>query len=157
MEEVLVYGSRVKRATLHNSDEIERLDVRVGDTVIIRKAGDVIPEIVSVIKELRPRNSKKFIMPEYCPVCNTKLYREENKMNKSGFSSGLYCKNINCDMKHREYFTYFVSKKAFNIEGMGEKIIDEFYDLGLIKNVLDIFKLKKEDIEGLEGFGEKVL
>lgn len=155
LEEVLVYGSRVKRATLHNSDEIERLDVRVGDTVIIRKAGDVIPEIVSVIKELRPRNSKKFIMPEYCPVCNTKLYREENKMNKSGFSSGLYCKNINCDAKHREYFTYFVSKKAFNIEGMGEKIIDEFYDLGLIKNVLDIFKLKKEDIEGLEGFGEK--
>lgn len=155
LEEVLVYGSHVKRATLHNIDEIERLDVRVNDTVIIRKAGDVIPEIVSVIKELRPKNSKKFIMPEFCPVCNTMLVREENKVNKSGLSTGLYCKNENCEAKHREYFTYFVSKKAFNIDGMGEKIIDEFYDLGLVRNVIDIFKLKKSDIEGLEGFGEK--
>ncbi|MEA4910523.1 DNA ligase [bioreactor metagenome] len=155
LEEVLVYGSRVKRATLHNSYEIERLDVRVGDTVIVRKAGDVIPEIVSVIKELRPKNSQKFKMPTNCPVCNSKLEREENKVNKSGFSTGLFCKNSDCEAKHREYFSYFVSKKAFNIDGMGEKIVDEFYDLGLIKNVLDIFKLKKEDIEGLEGFGEK--
>lgn len=155
LEEVLVYGSRVKRATLHNSDEIERLDVRVGDTVVVRKAGDVIPEIVSVIKELRPKNSQKFKMPTNCPVCNSLLEREENKVNKSGFSTGLFCKNSDCEAKHREYFSYFVSKKAFNIEGMGEKIVDEFYDLGLVKSVLDIFKLKKEDIEGLEGFGEK--
>lgn len=159
LEEVLVYGSHVKRATLHNSDEIDRLDVRAGDTVIVRKAGDVIPEIVSVIKELRPKNSKKFIMPENCPVCNSKLVREENKINKSGnkikLSTGLFCKNDSCEAKHREYFTYFVSKKAFNIDGMGEKIIDEFYDLGLVRNVLDIFTLKKSDIEGLEGFGEK--
>ena len=70
-------------------------------------------------------------------------------------STGLFCKNENCEAKHREYFTYFVSKKAFNIDGMGEKIIDEFYDLGLVRNVLDIFRLKKSDIEGLEGFGEK--
>ena len=82
LEEVLVYGSHVKRATLHNSDEIDRLDVRVGDTVIVRKAGDVIPEIVSVIKELRSKNSKKFIMTEHCPVCNSRLVREENKVNK---------------------------------------------------------------------------
>ena len=152
---VLVYGSRVKRATLHNSDEIERLDLRVGDTVIIRKAGDVIPEIVSVVKELRNKNSKKFVMPEFCPICNSKLEREINKLNKSGFSTGLFCKNESCEAKHREYFTYFVAKKAFNIDGMGERIIDEFYDLGLVKNVLDIFKLKASDIEGLEGFGEK--
>ena len=155
LEEVLVYGSRVKRATLHNIEEIERLDVRAGDTVIIRKAGDVIPEIVSVILDLRPKNSKKFLMPIYCPVCESKLIREENKVNKSGFSTGLFCKNEDCEAKHREYFTYFVSKKAFNIDGMGEKIIDEFYDLGLVRNVLDIFKLKRSDIEGLEGFGEK--
>ena len=155
LEPVLVYGSRVKRATLHNSDEIERLDLRVGDTVVVRKAGDVIPEIVSVIKELRNKDSKKFLMPTHCPVCNSKLIREENKVNKSGLSTGLFCKNEDCEAKHREYFTYFVSKKAFNIDGMGEKIIDEFYDLGLVRNVLDIFKLKKEDIEGLEGFGEK--
>lgn len=155
LEEVLVYGSHVKRATLHNIEEIERLDVRVGDTVIIRKAGDVIPEIVEVIKELRSKNSKKFTMPKYCPVCGSILMREESKINKSGFSTGLFCKNEDCPAKHREYFTYFVSKKAFNIDGMGEKIIDEFYDLGLIKNVIDIFKLKKSDIEGLEGFGEK--
>ncbi|MBP9765811.1 MAG: NAD-dependent DNA ligase LigA [Candidatus Pacebacteria bacterium] len=159
LEPVLVYGSKVKRATLHNSEEIERLDLRIGDTVIIRKAGDVIPEILSVIKELRIKNSKKFLMPENCPICNSKLEREISNVNKSGsktrLSSGIFCKNENCEAKHREYFTYFVSKKAFNIDGMGEKIIDEFYDLGLVKNVLDIFKLKKEDIEGLEGFGEK--
>lgn len=155
LEEVLVYGSHVKRATLHNSDEIERLDVRIGDTVVVRKAGDVIPEIVSVILELRGKNSKKFLMPESCPVCNTKLEREENKLNKTGFSAGLFCKNPDCEAKHREYFSYFVSKKAFDIVGLGEKIIDEFYDLGLVKSVVDIFKLKKEDIEGLEGFGEK--
>lgn len=155
LEEVLVYGSHVKRATLHNSDEIQRLDVRIGDTVIIRKAGDVIPEIVSVIKELRPKNGKKFTMPTSCPICNSKLEREENKLNKSGYSAGLFCKNLDCEAKHREYFAYFVSKKAFDIVGMGEKIIDEFYDLGLVRSVLDIFKLKKEDIEGLEGFGEK--
>lgn len=155
LEEVLVYGSQVKRATLHNIEEIERLDIRVGDTVVIRKAGDVIPEIVSVIKELRPKNSQPFIMPKNCPVCESKLIREINKLNKSGFSSAYYCPNPNCPAKHREYFTYFVSKKAFNIDGMGEKIIDEFYDLGLIKTVLDIFKLKKEDIQGLAGFGEK--
>ena len=155
LDPVLVYGSRVKRATLHNSDEIERLDLRVGDTVIIRKAGDVIPEIVSVVKELRNKNSKKFVMPEFCPICNSKLEREINKLNKSGFSTGLFCKNESCEAKHREYFTYFVAKKAFNIDGMGERIIDEFYDLGLVKNVLDIFKLKASDIEGLEGFGEK--
>ena len=159
LDPVLVYGSRVKRATLHNSDEIERLDLRVGDTVIIRKAGDVIPEIVSVVKELRNKNSKKFIMPEFCPICNSKLEREINKLNKSGnkikLSTGLFCKNESCEAKHREYFTYFVAKKAFNIDGMGERIIDEFYDLGLVKNVLDIFKLKASDIEGLEGFGEK--
>ena len=159
LDPVLVYGSRVKRATLHNSDEIERLDLRVGDTVIIRKAGDVIPEIVSVVKELRNKNSKKFVMPEFCPICNSKLEKEINKLNKSGnkikLSTGLFCKNESCEAKHREYFTYFVAKKAFNIDGMGERIIDEFYDLGLVKNVLDIFKLKASDIEGLEGFGEK--
>ncbi len=94
-------------------------------------------------------------MPEYCPVCNTKLIQEINTINKSGLSSGYYCSNPNCEAKHREYFTYFVSKKAFNIVGLGEKIIDEFYDLGLIKSVLDIFKLKANDIEGLVGFGEK--
>jgi len=158
LEEVLIYGSRVKRATLHNSDEIKRLDIRIGDTVIVRKAGDVIPEIVSVINNLRPKNSVAFLMPDFCPVCNSKLIKIQNKINRMGdikFSAGLFCKNEFCSAKHREYFNYFVSKKAFNIDGVGEKIVDEFYDLGLLKNVLDFFKLKKEDIEGLEGFGQK--
>ena len=158
LEEVLIYGSRVKRATLHNSDEIKRLDIRIGDTVIVRKAGDVIPEIVSVINNLRPKNSVEFLMPDFCPVCNSKLIKIQNKINKMGdikLSVGLFCKNEFCSAKHREYFNYFVSKKAFNIDGLGEKIVDEFYDLGLVKNVLDFFKLKKEDIEGLEGFGQK--
>ena len=155
LDPVLVYGSKVSRATLHNVEEIERLDIRIGDRVIIRKAGDVIPQIVSVLKNLRPKNAKIFIMPKICPICKTILKKEINKLNQSGFSAGWFCENKNCEARHREHLAYFVSKKAFNIDGLGEKIIDEFYELGLIKNVLDIFILKKEDINNLFGFGDK--
>jgi DNA ligase (NAD+) len=149
---VLIAGSVVARATLHNEEEINRLDIRVGDTVSLRKAGDVIPEIFDVHKDLRPKTAKKFIMPTHCPECGSTLVRE--KVGKD-ISAAWYCKNPACPAKHLEGLIHFVSKKGMNIEGLGEKIIAEFRELGLIHEAPSIFKLKHEDIAGLEGFGEK--
>ncbi len=149
---VLLAGSTVKRATLHNGDEINRLDVRVGDTVALRKAGDVIPEIFDVFKDLRPKNAKVFIMPKNCPSCGSVL---EKIIIGKELSAALYCRNKNCPAQHVEGLIHFVSKKGMNIEGLGEKIVETFHDLGLINDFPSIFTLKKEDIEGLEGFGEK--
>ncbi|MEK7582131.1 MAG: NAD-dependent DNA ligase LigA [Patescibacteria group bacterium] len=149
---VRIAGSLVKRATLHNMDEIERLGIRIGDTVMLRKAGDVIPEIFGVLKELRIGKEKKFKMPEKCPVCRTTLVKETAG---KGQSVAFYCPSKTCPAKHREGFIHFVGKKGLNVDGLGEKIIYEFLDIGLVQNIPDIFKLKKEDIEGLLGFGEK--
>jgi DNA ligase (NAD+) len=152
LEPVLVAGSRVKRATLHNVDEIERLGVRVGDTVMLRKAGDVIPEIFDVITDLRPKNAKKYVMPSKCPECGSTLVRET--IGKE-LSAAWYCKNKLCPAKHLENLIHFASKKGMYIEELGDKTIETFHDLGLITDQVSIFQLKKEDIEGLEGFGEK--
>lgn len=149
---VLVAGSTVSRATLHNEDEIKRLDIRVGDTVSLRKAGDVIPEIFDVFKELRPKSAKPFVMPKNCPECDTELQKETSGKTTS---VALYCKNEDCPAKHLEGLIHFVSKKGVNIEGLGEKIIETFHDIGLITDAASIYRLKKTDIEGLEGFGEK--
>lgn len=152
LDPVLLAGSVVRRATLHNEDEINRLDVRIGDTVSLRKAGDVIPEIFDVHKELRPKNAKKFLMPTTCPECGSSLVRE---VSGKEVSAAWYCKNGLCPAKHLEGLIHFVSKRGMNIEGLGEKIIEEFRELGLIHDEPSIFRLKKEDIMGLEGFGEK--
>jgi DNA ligase (NAD+) len=149
---ILIAGSTVKRATLHNEDEIKRLDVRIGDTVSLRKAGDVIPEIFDVHKELRPKNAKVFVMPERCPSCQSPLSRVQ--IGKE-LSAALYCRNKACPAQHLEGLIHFVSKKGMGIEGLGEKILETFHDIGLITDAPSIYKLKKEDIEGLEGFGEK--
>ncbi|MEI6810588.1 MAG: NAD-dependent DNA ligase LigA [Candidatus Nomurabacteria bacterium] len=149
---VLLAGSTVSRATLHNEDEIKRLDVRVLDTVSLRKAGDVIPEIFDVLKDLRPKNAKVFAMPTNCPSCDSKLSRTQ--IGKE-LSAALYCLNKTCPAQHLEGLIHFVSKKGMNIDGLGERIIETFHDIGLITNASSIYKLKKEDIEGLEGFGEK--
>lgn len=149
---VLVAGSVVSRATLHNADEINRLDVRIGDTVQLRKAGDVIPEIFGVFKELRPKNSQAFIMPTHCPECGGELSKE--KAGKD-MSVALYCKNKSCPAKHLEGLIHFVSKKGLNIEELGQKTVELFHDIGLVTDFSSIFKVRKIDIEGLEGFGEK--
>ncbi len=149
---VRVAGSLVKRATLHNMDEIERLGVKIGDTVILRKAGDVIPEIAGVLKEMRTGKEKEFKMPSHCPVCDTKLVRGEAG---KGLSVAFYCPSLDCPAKHRESFVHFVGRKGMDIDGLGEKIVYEFMDIGLMENFPDVFKIKKEDIEGLPGFGEK--
>lgn len=152
LKPVLLAGSTVARATLHNEEEIKRLDVRIGDTVSLRKAGDVIPEIFDVFMELRPKSARPFIMPTVCPECGSFLLKESLGKTES---AAWYCKNNECPAKHLEGLTHFVSKKGMNIDGLGEKIIETFHDIGLITDAASIYDLTKEEIAPLEGFGEK--
>ncbi len=147
LEPVDVGGVTVARATLHNEDEIERLDIRVGDTVVIQRAGDVIPNVVAVLKNLRPKNAQQFHFPKKCPVCRGEIIRSSDE-------AAHKCVNKNCPAQKRENLYHFVSKRAFNIVGLGSEIIDKLMDAGLIKNAADIFKLKSEDMLELEGFAE---
>lgn len=150
---VLLAGSNVSHATLHNEDEISRLGVMIGDTVALRKAGDVIPEIFDVFLNLRDKNNvEKIIFPKNCPVCDSKLVKK-NVGKDTGVK--LYCINEDCEAKHLENLIHFVSKKAMNIDGLGEKIIEEFYNVGLITDYASIYALRVTDIEGLFGFGKK--
>lgn len=151
LKPVPVAGSVVSRATLHNADEIKRLDVRIDDTVIIRKAGDIIPEILQVLTELRPKVSIAYQFPKVCPVCKTLVVQEKNT---SGTSVGWYCPNPECGGKHFETLVHFVSKKGMNIVGLGQKVLERFFEVGLVQNPTDIFKLKKEDFVEWERFGE---
>ncbi len=148
LEPVQVAGSTVSRATLHNEDEIERLDIRIGDTVIIQKAGDIIPDVVEVLKRMRTGREKRFIMPKKCPVCGHEVRR------KSG-EAAHFCTNKDCAARHREGLYHFVSKKAFNIDGLGPKILDQLLDVGLIKDAADIFILKQDQLQELERFDVK--
>jgi len=145
---VLVAGSVVSRATLHNEDEIKRLDVKIGDTVVIHKAGDVIPEVVEVITNLRTGKEKKFQMPKDCPICGGKVARKESE-------AATYCLNPKCFAVEKENIIHFVSKKGFNIDGLGESIVERLMVEGLISNVADIFELEKGDLKPLERFAEK--
>ncbi|MFA6531856.1 MAG: NAD-dependent DNA ligase LigA [Patescibacteria group bacterium] len=145
---VEVAGSTVSRATLHNADEIEKKDILIGDTVVIRKAGDVIPEVVKSIPELRTGKEKHFKMPDECPVCGGKVVRKEGE-------SAHRCANKNCFAIEKLRIEHFVSRAAFDIDGLGPKIIDRLIDEGLIKDASDLFDLKAGDIEPLERFAEK--
>jgi DNA ligase (NAD+) len=145
---VRIAGSTVRRATLHNEDEIRRKDIRIGDTVIIQKAGDIIPEIVKPIKKIRVGNEKKFIMPKICPICGGRVIKPAGE-------AIARCANTKCWAQEKEKIIHFVSKEAFNIEGMGEQIVEQFIENGLIKDPSDLFMLKEEDIEGLERFAKK--
>ncbi|MBU1890317.1 NAD-dependent DNA ligase LigA [Patescibacteria group bacterium] len=148
LKPVKVAGSTISRATLHNEDEIKRLDVRVGDTVIIQKAGDIIPDIVKVLVKLRTGKEKKFYFPNQCPVCGSKVARQEDEV-------AYYCTNQNCYAQLKEKLYHFVSKKAFNIDGLGPRIIDQLLERELIVDPADLFTLKETDVEPLEGFAEK--
>ena len=148
-------GVLVSNATLHNEDEIIRKDIRVGDTVTVERAGDVIPHILSVDINKRPKKSVKFIFPNHCPSCGSKTIKESNKVTKKidairrCSSEGYYCDKISIEkLKH------FVSKEAFNIDGLGKKIIEGFWNLKLIKFPQDIFKLDYDTIKELEGWGK---
>lgn len=146
LKPVPVGGITISHATLHNADEIARLGVRIGDTVVVSRAGDVIPKISKVLIELRPRGAKEFSMPKKCPVDGSPVVRD---------GVAYKCGNKNCGARNRENLYHFVSRPAFNIEGMGPKIIDRFLDEGLISDGADIFTLQKGDVEALERFGEK--
>ncbi|MDE2399615.1 MAG: NAD-dependent DNA ligase LigA [Patescibacteria group bacterium] len=145
-----VAGSTVSKATLHNMDQIERLDLRIGDTVVIEKAGDVIPKVVEVLTKMRTGKEKKFKMPVACPVCGTSV---EKKGAKALLSVAYYCVNPKCPAKNERYIEHFVS--VFDIYELGPKILRRFKDEGLITDAADIFTLTKEDIAPLERFGEK--
>ncbi len=148
-------GVLVSNATLHNEDEIKRKDIRVGDTVTVERAGDVIPHILTVDKKRRPKKSIKFTFPIKCPFCGSKTTKEFNKITKKFdavrrcSSEGYYCDKISIEkLKH------FVSKEAFNIDGLGKKIIEDFWNLKFIKFPQDIFKLDYNKIEKIEGWGK---
>jgi len=152
---VVVAGSTVSRATLHNEDEIKRLDVRIGDTVVIQKAGDVIPDIVHVLKEFRTGKEKKFTMPTVCPMCGGEVRKETIGAGKElREGSRHYCANPTCFAAEKERIDHFVCRKAMNIDGLGTKIVEQLVDTGLVVDIADIFELTEGDVLPLEGFAE---
>ncbi|GAI02931.1 unnamed protein product, partial [marine sediment metagenome] len=140
---VRIGGTLVTRATLHNEDEIKRLNVKIGDTVIVQRAGDVIPDVVKVIKKLRTGKEKKFQMPKRCPVCGSKVIRPKGEVVHR-------CTNKKCGAQQKKQLIHFVSKKAFDIEGLGPKIVAQLMDEGLVADPADFFSLKQGDLVPLE-------
>ena len=145
---VQLAGTTVKRATLHNYEDLSRKDVRVGDTVLVEKGGDVIPKVVRVLLELRPADSSPFVMPAACPVCGDPVVREEEEV-------ATRCVNPACPAVVREALRHFCSRRAMNIEGLGEKLVDQLVTAGLLTDVASIYELRLEDLVGLERWGEK--
>ena len=148
LEPVRVAGSKISKTTLHNEDFIKEKDIRIGDTVVIQKAGDVIPEIVEVKRKKRTGKEVEFEMPKVCPVCGAPAIREEGE-------AAVRCTGIECPAKLYRNLVHFVSREAMNIDGLGEAIIKQLLDKGLIKNMADIYALKFEDIASLKKNGKK--
>ena len=150
LEPVRLMGSMISRATLHNEDYVISKDIRVGDVVSIKKAGDVIPEVVKVIENRRNGSEKPFKMIKDCPICGEGLVRNSEE-------AAYYCINSNCPAKSQEKLIHFASRNAMNIEGIGDRIVEDFYNLGYLKSYDDFYNLKnyKEELMELEGFGEK--
>ncbi len=148
LKPVNVAGVTVSRATLHNEDEIEKKDVRIGDTVLVQRAGDVIPEVVKVILSKRTGAEKKFSMPDRCPVCSAAVARIEGE-------AATRCINSSCSAQVKERIKHFASKGAFDIDGLGAKLVDQLVEKGLLTSFADLFKLDKETLAGLERMGDK--
>jgi DNA ligase (NAD+) len=148
MKPVQLAGTTVQRATLHNSDRVQELDIRVGDTVIIRKAGEIIPEVVKVIKDLRPSNTEPYQMPSHCPECGSQLLRPENE-------AVTRCVNSSCPAILRGSLIHWASREAMNIKGLGEKVVISLMEYKLVKSIADIYKLKSFQIADLERMGDK--
>jgi DNA ligase (NAD+) len=148
LEAVNIGGVIVRRATLHNEDEIARKDIRIGDTVIVQRAGDVIPQIVMVLADRRDGTEQPFVMPEFCPSCGSPTSREEGVAMR-------YCTNSACPAQLKQHLHHFVARTAMDIEGMGSKLTDRFVDLGWIRDIADVFSLDWEQVSQLEGLGEK--
>lgn len=148
MKPVQLAGTTVQRATLHNSDRVRELDIRVGDTVIIRKAGEIIPEVVEVIKDLRPSNTEPYQMPSNCPECGSQLLRPENE-------AVTRCVNSSCPAILRGSLIHWASREAMNIKGLGEKVVISLMEYKLVKSIADIYKLQSFQIADLERMGNK--
>jgi len=146
LEPVQVGGVTVSRSTLHNMDEIERLGLQIGDTVLIERAGDVIPHVVKVVKEGKRR--RPFRMPKNCPECGSKIHKAEDEV-------AYRCVNAACPAKRKESLLHFAGRHAMNIDGLGEKIVDQLVDNGLVKDVADLYSLKLGQLAELERMGEK--
>jgi len=150
LEPVIVQGSTVRRATLHNEDYVKEKDLKIGDIVSIRKAGDVIPEVVGPLIERRTGNEKEFEMIKFCPICNSPLMKKDGQVD-------YFCFNVNCERRNIESIIHFASRKAMDIDGLGEKIIEDFYNMHFINSIVDIYYLSRhrEDLIELEGYGDK--
>ena len=148
LEPVEVSGVIVKRATLHNMDEIRRKDVRIGDWVVVQRAGDVIPEVVAVVKDRRTGQEKAFEMPQHCPVCGANVVKLEGEV-------AYRCTNVSCPAQLKESVKHFASRLAMDIEGLGDKLVTQLVDRGLVKSPADLYFLKYEDLVGLERMGDK--
>ena len=146
LKPVFVGGVTVSRATLHNEDEVARLDVAVGDTVLVERAGDVIPKVVRVVH--RPKDRRPFQMPSDCPVCGTPLVREEGEVIRR-------CVNVSCPARLKESLQHFASRRAMNIEGMGEQLVVQLVENNLLRGLADVYALTQEQIAGLERMGAK--
>ena len=149
LEPVFVGGVTVSNATLHNQDEIDRLDVRVGDTVIVRRAGDVIPQIVSVVKSKREGKSRHFYLPDTCPVCGSQTARFQDEA-VTFCTGGLYC-----EAQRKEAIKHFASRRAMNIDGLGDKLVEQLVDEGLINTIADLYHLNVKQLSQLERLGDK--
>ncbi|MEZ5476341.1 MAG: helix-hairpin-helix domain-containing protein [Thiolinea sp.] len=149
LEPVFVGGVTVSNATLHNMDEVQRKDVRIGDTVIVRRAGDVIPEVVRVMTERRPPETREIVMPAQCPVCGSEVQRlaDEAVYRCTG---GLFC-----PAQVKEAIKHFASRKAMNIDGLGDKLVEQLFEQQLIRHVDDLYRLQAEQLAALERMGEK--
>jgi DNA ligase (NAD+) len=148
MRPAFVGGTTVTHATLHNQDEIDRLDVRIGDTVILQKAGDVIPQVVGVVKELRPAKAKPYQLPETCPVCGSKTVRHEGEVAR-------YCPSRDCFAQNVAGVLHFVSRTGADMLGLGDKLVERFFEEGLISDAADLYDIKVEDLNDLPGLGDK--
>ncbi len=155
MEPVKLAGTTVTHATLHNFDEIKRLGVKIGDQVIVEKAGEIIPKVICVLDKLRNGKERGIAEPRTCPICRSPVERREILDKKQGKSAGLFCSNFKCYAQELERIIHFVSRKAFDIDGLGDKIVEQLLNEGLIKNPADIFSLTQGDLEPLERFAEK--
>ena len=150
LDPVIVAGSTISRATLHNEDYVKEKELKIGDIVSIRKAGDVIPEVVEVKKERRTGAEKDFVMIDKCPMCHTKLIKKDGQVD-------YYCPNTKCPARHIESLIHFVSRDAMNIDGLGDRIMEDFYNFHYIGSIVDIYSLKnhQNELKRLEGYGEK--
>jgi DNA ligase (NAD+) len=148
VKQVFISGTNVTHSTLHNMDEVDRLDIRVGDTVVIHKAGEIIPQILRVVPDKKHKRRAKVAAPERCPVCGTKLFREAEEV-------AWRCVNASCPAQLKARLLHFGSRGAMDIEGMGEKLVEQLVETGVVKSIADVYDLRAETLSGLERMGEK--